>query len=320
MTKLDLEKLTELSEHFAKRKARAKERLAMAPQCDGWYFGIIGLPPQQEKYVFIEPGLQLVPVVEPPGEVELAQALVNPGLFGVIARYSHSITHELQVFSNSMDGKTSFQIAWWLIALIRIRTISELLVPVAANYSWSVISAVEPKTCSASLLEDFPHSKRLTLPASLANSDLDWIKTNLYRFIDLLGVPSFRLAVDALCTYHHQESSRMMVAMLWSGIEALFSVQSELRFRLAVYIAVLVAPRGKERKAVYQKVKKLYDVRSKAVHGSKLKSEQIDQHLLEVRELLSRMLCRLVEAGKVLSEDELEDDLFSSENKAESVE
>jgi hypothetical protein len=310
MTTPDLKTLTGLSKHFAERKVRAKERLAMTGQCAGWHFGIIGLPPQQEKYVFVEPGIQLLPVVEPPGEVELAQALVNPGSFGVIARYSRSITHELQVFDNSMGDIEAFQIAWWLVGLIRVRTVAELLVPVAASCSWSVISGVESNTCSVSLIEDFPKSKRLTLPTQISSSDLDWVKENLYRFIDLLEVPSFRLAVDALCTYQHQESSRMMIAMLWSGIEALFSVQSELRFRLAVYIAALVAPPGEQRKTVYSNVKKLYDVRSKAVHGSKLKQEQIDQHLLEVRELLSKLLCRLIEAGKVFSEDELESELF----------
>ena len=66
---------------------------------------------------------------------------------------------------------------------------------------------------------------------------------------------------------------RAQLALLWSGIEGLFSVDYELSFRLSLYIARFLSPRrGTRQKAIFDSVKNLYAVRSKAVHGGKLKN------------------------------------------------
>jgi hypothetical protein len=126
----------------------------------------------------------------------------------------------------------------------------------------------------------------------------------------LLELPEFRLAVESLTTHHFASSERMMAATLWAGIEALFEIQSELRFRLAIQIASILEPRGSTRRDLYRRVKKLYDVRSKAVHGSALSKDKMDEHIVEVRALLSRLLCKFTELGKVPNEEELEDFMF----------
>src|SRR5215211_5996085 len=103
----------------------------------------------------------------------------------------------------------------------------------------------------------------------------------------MLEVPKFRLAVEALTTHQHLVSLRMMAASLWSGIEALLGIQAELRFRITLSIASILEPRGEQRSARYRRVKKLYDIRSKAVHGITLSENELISHVAETRKLLS---------------------------------
>jgi hypothetical protein len=303
-------KLRGLSDHFAERKRRAKERLSTRGLA-GWYFGIVGLNLEGDSFYFADKPVSLEAVEEPPGEVELASALKQQHLFGAIGRYSHGIKHELRVLKSAgMDDETAFNLAWWIISLIRVRTLSEFLVPAASDHSWSVIAGLDANICNIQFIEDVPTAKRLAASSSISKSDLQWVSQNITKFVGLLETPSFRLAVESLSTHQHQASDRMMVAMLWSGIEALFNVHSELRFRLATFIASALEPPGVSRRNLYQRLKRLYDIRSKAVHGGKLAIDDIHEHTVEVRRILSRLLCTFVEEGHVSSEQELENELF----------
>lgn len=308
-----ISQLRGLCEHFADRKLRAKERLATYPQ-SGWYFGILGLDLDMPKFSFaILPDVAIVEeVVEPPGEVELANSLRDPKDFSGIARYSHGIRYQLRIHNFSDTDQSSFDLAWWIISLIRVRTSAEFLVPVAADHSWSAISGLEARTCEVTFVEDVPNARKLGESASVKLSDLDWVSKNVLKFARLLETPCFRLAVESLSTHQHQASERMMAATLWAGIEALFNIQSELGFRLSTYIAVVIEPAGAGRRAVYQDVKKLYGIRSKAVHGAKISSEQLRTHVLAVRSILSRILCKFIEEEQVFSDERIEKEIFGA--------
>jgi hypothetical protein len=296
--------------HFEARRARAVERLS-AVEGKHWYFAILGLTCDAED-LDLAPLAKLQRVIEPPNEIELAAALENKLIFSAIGRYAHQIQYELAVSREHVkNDRQAFNFAWWIISVLRIRTLSEILIPVVADYSWSTIAAVTNGACHGQLLEDVPQARRFGEPVRVQQADLEWVSSNLTSFADLLEQPKFRLAVESLSTHHFSTSERMMAATLWAGIEALFEIQSELRFRLAVVIASVLEPRGEARRNLYRVVKKLYDTRSKAVHGSPLARAKIEEHILEVRKLLSRLLCRFVETGSVPTEDQIEELIFS---------
>ena len=309
---LNDEHLAEIGErvgHFEARKMRAAKRLA-AIEGRHWYFAILGLACDANELT-LAPLAKLQRVTEPPGEIELAAALENKLIFSAIGRYAHQIQYELAVNREHFgDDQQAFNIAWWVISALRIRTLSEILIPAVADHSWSTIAAVTNGSCHAQLLEDVPQARRLSDPVRVEQIDLEWVGSNLDSFANLLEQPKFRLAVESLSTHHFSTSERMMAATLWAGIEALFEIQSELRFRLAVVIASVLEPRGEARRTLYQLVKKLYDTRSKAVHGSPLTKVKIEEHILEVRKILSRLLCRFVETGSVPTEEQLEELIF----------
>jgi hypothetical protein len=302
-------KLKGLSDHFSERKLRAKERLETDNQV-GWYFGIIGLQLSASSYDFLSGVAKIEEVIEPPGEIELASSLNEQSLFSAIARYSYGIRHQLKIVEHGVKEQKNFDLAWWITSLLRVRTLAEFLVPVASDHSWSVISGLEPRTCHVQFIEDVPRAKKLAESVVVQESDLEWVSTNVLRFARLLETPCFRLAVESLCTHQHQASDRMMVATLWAGIEALFNIHSELSFRLSTYVAVIIEPPGSGRRVAYQELKKLYGTRSKAVHGAKMSSEQIHEHVRAVRKILSRILCRFIEEDQVFPEERIEDEIF----------
>ena len=103
----------------------------------------------------------------------------------------------------------------------------------------------------------------------------------------------------------------MAAAALWAGFEALFGISSELRFRLSLLAAAYLEERGPERLALYRRIKKLYDYRSKAVHGGATSDDLLTGHVIEVRRLLSRLMCRMTEAGIMPTTEEYEELLLS---------
>ena len=308
------EHLRQLLKHFEARRARAAARLEAVPGQYS-YFAIIGLNAAVEHYEIGTaeemPIAILQRVVEPPGEVELAAALRDTHLMGAIGRYSSGITYELAVDQSfGSEGQAANTLAWWVVSALRVRTLAEILIPAVADHSWSTIAAVTNNTCDAQLLEDVPRAHRLEAAREVAEADLDWVVKHVNSFAGLLEKPSFRLATDALCTHHHEPNVRMMVAVLWAGIEACFGFNAELRFRLATTVAALLERRGEARAALYRHVKKLYDVRSQVVHGGDAANENLREHVKEVRSLLSRLLCSYVEAGGLPTKGDVEQAIF----------
>jgi hypothetical protein len=306
-THSELATLRSTLNHFADRRKRAAARLAQNPHRE-WSFALVGITTNVSQ--FSEDNLaHFRPVIEPPGEVELARTLRDSSLFGAIGRYSHLISHELTISMQPpppTENGEAFSVGWWLISALRVKTRAEFLVPVAANYSWSVIAALADRQCEARLLEDVPQAPRLDEAITVCQADLDWAVSKVVTFAKMIEEPRFRLAVEALTTHPHLLNRRMMAAALWSGIESLIGARAELRYRIALCAAALLENRGPQRFERYTVIKKLYDVRSKAVHGSSISDSDLLRHIIETRKLLSDLIVHMVERGTVLSEAAIE--------------
>jgi hypothetical protein len=95
------------------------------------------------------------------------------------------------------------------------------------------------------------------------------------------------------------------MAVLWAGIECIFGASSEIRFRISLYIARFLHPIDADaRKAKFEAVKKLYNSRSSAVHGSKIKGD-LAQSVEDSAELLKNLIRQSIINKGIPKEDEL---------------
>ncbi len=102
----------------------------------------------------------------------------------------------------------------------------------------------------------------------------------------------------------------MAIAQLWSGIEALFGISSELVYRISLQIASLLEARGIARQAKFDQVRKLYGTRSKAVHGEELSDDKLNQAMLESFDILNKLLLVNIEKGRPFTQDDFEEAIF----------
>ncbi len=137
------------------------------------------------------------------------------------------------------------------------------------------------------------------------DKEASWVEENFHTARTLLDEIMFQNAVHCLATYRWHSHPRARLALLWSGIEGLFNIDSELIFRLSLYVArFLKSDDSEEMKAMFLSVKRLYKQRSAAVHGSKIKGEA-DKAVEESAQLLKTLIKRCIVAGELPCVDEL---------------
>ena len=90
------------------------------------------------------------------------------------------------------------------------------------------------------------------------------------------------------------------------GIEAIFGVSSELVYRISLLSAAVLEARGDARRERFRSVKKLYSVRSKAVHGGRISIKKLKSGLDDSAQLLADLLLVIVARGAPFTTDDLE--------------
>jgi len=277
-----------------------------------WHFAIGGLETHQEVLELGGP-FRLRRLKQFPTHEQLALSLTSLPVAGAIALCGEkTIQHELVIDAARFEENTEriFPTAEAILAGLRIRTGSEIICPAVCELSWAALQTNPPNKCRAFHFERGLAHEAVAEPKLLLVDDLDWIRNNLATVIRLTDDERFQTAVEALCTYMLAASDRMKVAQLWAGVDAIFDVQHELQYRLSALTARLLAEPGPSCRGIYKEMKKLYGERSKIIHGQKVSAEKIRAHIGAVRSRLAEILTRLIELGKVPSNDEFEEMLF----------
>jgi hypothetical protein len=202
--------------------------------------------------------------------------------------------------------------AWWFAALVRLKVSTFATIPVISSKPFAQISSSEDTPHFWPIEMDPFHLVPVDNPRGTINeSDLQWIRKHWVTGSRLMNNnDAFNLAFQAMdnCIWSH--SSSLALVSLWGGLERLFSPSHyELSFRVSANIASYLELSGEERLACYHRVKKLYDARSKAAHGSPLKE---NKSLLETYALLKLALVKMIEENHVPSREELESLLFGT--------
>ncbi|MET8574433.1 hypothetical protein [Streptomyces sp. NPDC005012] len=97
---------------------------------------------------------------------------------------------------------------------------------------------------------------------------------------------------------------------IWTGLEALFpKVQSEVSFRLALYLAQMQAPLG-DRQEFFQRAKRSYGDRSKVAHGGIIKAKNNQDPWIEAWTILTHTVRAILHRRSIPKEEELIQELL----------
>jgi len=122
--------------------------------------------------------------------------------------------------------------------------------------------------------------------------------------------PALRVARDAAQAAPLLPSTDQSLLHVWCAIEALFpTVGTEVSFRIALYLAQLIAHSG-DRRRVFQSARRAYNLRSRVAHGSR--QNITHEEWLESWHLLLAASDAVIERGALPCEEELLDGLLQS--------
>ncbi len=151
-----------------------------------------------------------------------------------------------------------------------------------------------------------PFLRPLTNLHAAKEDELRWAQRYSVAFDKLIKVPEFGAAMRCFGGAHLLPQQDVQIMLLWAGIEGLLSVDAELSRRLALYTALLLNASPDEKVTYFNQVKKAYAIRSRAVHGSGVKKAKLDEGVSSASKILSGLLARCVELGRVPSPAELD--------------
>lgn len=272
-----------------------------------WHVLVAGLPKINEPLT-LAAGLTLRPLESKLSVFDLAAAgAVGFRQWAALEPIANSCTAEIEsaMDSNVTPGYDTLNRAWLAIGLLVLRGFTNLLGVACSKYSWKVIAGHQirssesfKKQAQDEGIDKAVNSPRHSLPPFHGNlldyhftcfvdsayrkdhpneNDVSWIREHFDTFNRLASADdSFRFGLEAATDWRFAKEQRSAVARLWAGIESVFGINSELVFRISLYSACLLANRGPERKEKFNEVKRLYSLRSKVVHGGKVKCRSHD--------------------------------------------
>lgn len=237
--------------------------------------------------------------------------------------------------ASTIPGYGTLNRAWLASCMMVLRGCGKVLPVAVSTYSWSTVAGFQTKRSQAgraplttSGAKDGDFSLRGSLPQfsgglldyrlqfllcpaiahdTLSVEDALWIQANYKSFNSMAAVSEkFRFALEAAVDWRYAHDQRAAIARLWAGIEALFGISAELVYRLSITAASVLRPRGDTRVQYAAKIKKLYGVRSKAVHGDQVPAEKMIEALDDSFVLIRDLLLLVATRKKDFGEDDLQ--------------
>ena len=254
----------------------------------GFIFGI-GLIVSEEFY--FDKDLLIRPAKLPTDHVQLQVYARSQREYGFLAALAEKVSFEVEVQGSSQ--KIAAIEVWnhqWLMVLLSIVTQSPVYHPISSTHS------------SHDLDKNCCHIQNIFMAPSIFNSKIKCQRSQLTEtkklyptFKNLLSNRAFIHATSVAAHNFNEPKKSIRMAAIWSGIEALLNVQSELNYRIPLTCALLLGSSKSNKLEIFARVQKLYSARSKCVHGAKVKDKDLDSSLEESLALLCdliKLFCR----------------------------
>lgn len=316
----------------AKDKERDKE-----PVEGNWYVLVHGLTVGNSPILLV-PGLTLRPIEAELTVFDLAAAgAVGFRQWALLEPYVGQCKCEIVSASDgaSATGFDTLNRAWLISNMLCLRGHARHVALACCCYSWNLIAGHQKRSSGQfkqQLMDDGVDAAVFSPKAGLrpfkgnlldfhlavqipktwrkdgvTQNDADWIAQHFDSF-DRLACESesFRFSLIAISDWRYSKDARAAIARLWSGIEAIFGIKSELVYRLATSAASILCSRGDSRIAKFKHIKRLYSTRSKAVHGAAISEGELLDALDESYQLLRELVLTIVERGQPFTKSDIE--------------
>jgi hypothetical protein len=313
-----------------------------ATALDAWHVLVCGLPLADDTFE-LGSSLSLQRLVTPLSVFDLAAAgAVGFRAWATLEPLAPAATAEIvsPVGTAVLPGYDALNKCWLVSALLVIRGFARHICPAASAYSWNFIAGHQKSQASTfrrQMAEDgvekavyepkgslppfrgqlLDYHLQLLLPKEVRStpfdaSEAEWVATHFGAFNRIASDDErFRFALEAAIDWRYAKDPRAAVARVWAGIESLLAINAELVYRVSLCAATVIAPRGAERVAAFKRVKRLYGIRSKAVHGEPIAEDTLFTGLHESFEFLRTLLLDAVERGSVRTDEDYLRDLLS---------
>jgi hypothetical protein len=317
------------------------ERRETATHEGNWYVLVFGLP-RPESPLTLAPGLSLVPLASPLSVFDLAAAgAAGFREWAMLEPLVPGCTCEIETAKDSeiLPGYDVLNRAWLASALLVLRGFTPHLSVACSAYSWSTVAGRQGRTADVFKkqmvdegIDAAIHRSKRALPPfrgglldfharmlidedarrdGVSLDDVEWIREHYGSFNALASESEpFRLALEAATDWRYSKEPRLAIGRIWSGIEAIFGVETELAYRISGLCAALLEERGRSRIERFHTTKTLYRSRSKAVHGASMSDERLLRAMNDSYRLLRDLLLLTIEKGHVLGEQDFDEALL----------
>lgn len=309
-----------------------------APQ--NWFVLVVGLPMAGDSFD-LGSSLTLRRITRPLTVFDLAAAgAAGFREWAMLEPFARQVGAEVQSPTAAPEaGYDALNKCWLVSALLALRGYPRHICPAASAYSWNLVAGHQEGSApvfheqareegyeraihnSRRALPRFQgglldYHARILVPPSKSErvfdeEDARWFRAHFETFNRLsFESERFRFALEAATDWRFGKEPRAAMARVWSGIESLFSISSELVYRVSQMAACVLAARGPERLQAFRRVKGLYGLRSKAVHGEPLDDAKLRAALFDSYEVLRSLVLDAVVRGAVRKEDDYMADLL----------
>lgn len=105
------------------------------------------------------------------------------------------------------------------------------------------------------------------------------------------------ITIDSYANSFNQENYVMAFLNLCISLESITNGTQELNYRIARNVALLIADRKERALVIFENVKKIYNLRSKIIHGSQFDFDKVRKYLPYLEKVASRMIIELILQG-----------------------
>lgn len=263
------------------------------------YLFINGIEPTEE--VELGNGVTLIQSVCEPSQSDIISKCKNEIDIGVACLFLRLVHACFRISGDSQKeiASRSWNAQWDALLLSAI-----LDCEVGWNFQSDVLPEEFSKATRVHITNYFFEGFNKGEVKQLSQAEHKWINEYYGNAKELMDDERYQNAIHCLASYRWHSMSRAQLTLLWSGIEGLFGVQHELSFRLSLYIARFLSPRkSKRQKNLFESTKKLYNIRSKAVHGSGIKSPT--ESVMNTTDILRKLVLKCAETHSLPNIDNL---------------